>query len=250
MRPRRGSAFERAAGRVQVQVPVPNGTAGRSAGGVAPERSRGWTGHCAARTMVNMFTEHVHPRAAMRERSRARVLDAAAALFAERGFAASTVRDIAMAAGVSVGTVMSVGDKDRLLLEVMERRIDGLQRSALPDAGPLSERVLALLTPFVELFGADIDLARAFAGVLVSGRHRSTVVGELAEDLQERIATLAYSMGATDEASARAFAEVVHHAYFGVLFVAAAAGPDVDVHDVVERLERTLSTICLSFEES
>ncbi|KAB1662256.1 TetR/AcrR family transcriptional regulator [Pseudoclavibacter chungangensis] len=191
-----------------------------------------------------MFTEHVQSRAAKRASSSARVLEAAATLFAERGFAASTVRDIAAHAGVSVGTVMAVGDKDRLLLDVMEQRIEGLQRGAVPERGSLPERVLALLVPFVELFVADTELARAFAGVLVAGRHRSAVFGALGTELRERVATVARSTAAIGENEASAFAALVHDAYLGVLFAGAAAGPDVTGPEIARRLDAAVTTAC------
>jgi AcrR family transcriptional regulator len=80
--------------------------------------------------ILNMFIEHVQDESAMQpstsfrragQQARAqRVLDAAAALFGERGFDATSVRDIAAAASVSVGTVLNVGDKTGLFLAVLE----------------------------------------------------------------------------------------------------------------------------------
>jgi AcrR family transcriptional regulator len=51
--------------------------------------------------------------------TRSRILDAARRLFTERGYAATSVQDIALAAGVSVDTLYaSVGRKPQLLLAV------------------------------------------------------------------------------------------------------------------------------------
>lgn len=53
---------------------------------------------------------------------RARILDAAAAVFAERGFHGSTVRHVAEAAGTSDGSIYNhVGNKDALLMGLLER---------------------------------------------------------------------------------------------------------------------------------
>ncbi len=49
-----------------------------------------------------------------------RVREAAWRLFLERGYAATSVRDIAAEAAVSTGTVRNVGDKATLFLHVME----------------------------------------------------------------------------------------------------------------------------------
>ena len=56
------------------------------------------------------------------ERSRAAILDAAESLFAERGFDATSLNDIALAAGLSRGTPSYFfGSKDRLYDAVLER---------------------------------------------------------------------------------------------------------------------------------
>lgn len=60
-----------------------------------------------------MFSERivVPTRSELREATRLRVLDSARRLFEARGFNATTVRAIAADAGVSAGTVMTVGDR-------------------------------------------------------------------------------------------------------------------------------------------
>ena len=57
-----------------------------------------------------------------RRDTEARVLERAERLFVRRGYAATSVRDIAAEAGVSVGTVVSVGGKAELFVRCMERR--------------------------------------------------------------------------------------------------------------------------------
>jgi AcrR family transcriptional regulator len=68
-------------------------------------------------------------RSAVREdqarRTRVAVLDAAASCFVERGYVATTMKDIAAAAGVSHQTVFSQGGKAALLLAVVDRAIVG-----------------------------------------------------------------------------------------------------------------------------
>lgn len=62
--------------------------------------------------------------------TRQRVLDAASALFAERGFHATTVRDIARRAGVNLAAAhYHFGSKDTLYLEVMRQQFDAVMRS-------------------------------------------------------------------------------------------------------------------------
>lgn len=68
--------------------------------------------------------------------TREKVLSAALALFTTRGYASTTGRDIANAAGVSLDTVYaSVGRKPELMLLLMERAISGTS-----EAVPAEER--------------------------------------------------------------------------------------------------------------
>ncbi|AQZ68484.1 transcriptional regulator, TetR family [[Actinomadura] parvosata subsp. kistnae] len=92
-------------------------------------------------------------RTAQALETRAGIAEAARRLFVERGWAATTVRDVAREAGVSVPTVYSVyGNKagltralaDAAGLEAdMERQLAGLEA---PEAGP--ERQLAAMAGF------------------------------------------------------------------------------------------------------
>jgi AcrR family transcriptional regulator len=68
-------------------------------------------------------------RAARAEGTRRGVLDAARTLFTTHGYAATTTRQIAQAAGVSVDTVYaSVGRKPELMLALVEAAISGSDR--------------------------------------------------------------------------------------------------------------------------
>jgi AcrR family transcriptional regulator len=68
-------------------------------------------------------------RSALREeqarRTRAAVLDAATQCFTGAGWAATTMKDVARAAGVSVETVYAQGSKAALLLAVVDRTLAG-----------------------------------------------------------------------------------------------------------------------------
>ncbi len=111
--------------------------------------------------------------------TRQRILGAAEELFAERGFAGASLRQVTAAAHVNLAAVnYHFGSKDNLIEEVFRRRLDELSRrrlerlaevDALPD--PSLEDVLdAFITPALELSldrrgGAVFMrvLARAFA---------------------------------------------------------------------------------------
>nr|WP_237536400.1 TetR/AcrR family transcriptional regulator [Streptomyces sp. SID5785] len=170
---------------------------------------------------------------------------AAAALFGEHGFASTTVRDIAAEAGVSVGTVMAVGDKAAILVELFDRRIAALHsaragRPPRPTSGARpADDVLALFAPFVEAFTADAELARHYAAALVSGRHRAGVFDELAGVLRREIADVLTGHGFPPARAERA-ATAVHLAYLGTLFLGAGSGtaelggPAADLATAVE----------------
>ncbi|WP_207455724.1 TetR/AcrR family transcriptional regulator [Herbiconiux sp. SYSU D00978] len=65
--------------------------------------------------------------------TRARILDAAAALFEEEGYALTTMKQIADRAGVSLQTVHLAGPKAAILLAAYDRRI---QQGGLPRRDP------------------------------------------------------------------------------------------------------------------
>ncbi|MCW2691571.1 MAG: hypothetical protein JWM67_175 [Mycobacterium sp.] len=82
-------------------------------------------------------------RAEQAERTRARILDAAAGLFLERGYGATTLRGIADAAGVAVPTVTAAfGNKPGLVRAVVERAAfgAGYQQALAAMRGGLSPR--------------------------------------------------------------------------------------------------------------
>ncbi len=85
------------------------------------------TGHASPRTLA----------AARRELYRTTILDAAEAVFAEQGYDAARVQDLARAAGVSLTTLYGVfPGKWEILCAVQARRLGELMALAV-DAGPL-----------------------------------------------------------------------------------------------------------------
>ena len=187
-----------------------------------------------------MFTERVQSRSQARESSRAKVLLAAEELFERQGFAETTIRQIAEHAGVSVGTVMSVADKDGLLVAVFDQRIARLQP---PPAAPLTredpvEEIVQMLAGFVNLFATHLESARAYTAILVGGRHSSAVFEGLAKALVERVGEILIRSG-RDSTEAAAIARLVHRAYIGELFIWAGEGSP-DPEPTVAELRRTV----------
>lgn len=92
--------------------------------------------------------------------TRARILDAAERVFAERGFDGATIRDIAAAAGVQAGLVHHHGGgKEELFQRTVARRAEELARlrlealAARKSAGPLGLRdvVACFLEPYIRM---------------------------------------------------------------------------------------------------
>ena len=111
----------------------------------------------------------------------AQLLDAAAAAFAERGFHATTVTDIAERAGVSQGLLYRYfGGKDDLVVALVERYVADLRR-ALDTAPSLGAALEALFTP------ADDAEGRLLAEVLAEA-HRNARVAEVLRDADVRVA--------------------------------------------------------------
>lgn len=93
-------------------------------------------------------------RAESKAGSQRRVVAAAADLFARQGYEATTVPQIAAAAGVSVGTVAGVGSKDALFLRVWEETSTAASLGVLAGAraatGSVTERVWTYFEGLVE----------------------------------------------------------------------------------------------------
>lgn len=181
-----------------------------------------------------------------------RVLDSASRLFQEHGYAATTIRAIAEDAGVSPGTVIAVGDKDALLVRVVDAMVEEIHsgRTQRERTGPgtpgatCTERLLALVDPFLVLWTRAADLSRQYAAILFSGAHTSELFASLAETLISEIEeaiTLASCSGPDD---ARPRAEALHAAYVGTLLTAAARPGEIDTDGLADPLRRTFEAIC------
>ncbi|HEX8392946.1 MAG TPA: TetR/AcrR family transcriptional regulator [Longimicrobium sp.] len=97
----------------------------------------------------------------------ARIREAAAALFAERGFEGTTMRELAERADVATGTLfLYVADKRELLFLHFTDRLSGVvERSlaGLPGAeSPVVERLAACFAPLFAFYAHDPELARHF----------------------------------------------------------------------------------------
>ncbi len=98
-------------------------------------------------------------------RNRARVLDAAQALFAERGVQAVTMDDVARAAGVGKGTLYrGFGDRSGLAMALLDDRARAFQSAVLEGPGPLGpggppgERLVAFVLGYLRFQADHLEL--------------------------------------------------------------------------------------------
>lgn len=117
------------------------------------------------------------------EETRVKVLDAAGALFEERGYEGASIAAIAAAAGVSQETIYSrFGNKRALLGELVARAVRGVDPRPVPDQeAPRSLAAASDQREQLRLFAADIAerLERAAPLVAIIGAARAEP--ELAE---------------------------------------------------------------------
>lgn len=176
-----------------------------------------------------MLSERVQTsRDRQRERTRARIIDTAQRLFMADGFQPTTVRKIAEAAGVSVGSVMAVGDKDSLLLIAFDRWIGAVHERRAAAGPPLSgdpvRNVGDVVQPFLDLFSSHPALAREHGAILARGAHDTAVFGDLAVTLMDEFEQVARAAGEGDRAPAAARA--LYYGYLGLLRAAAVVRDD------------------------
>ncbi|HEX5725300.1 MAG TPA: TetR/AcrR family transcriptional regulator [Longimicrobiaceae bacterium] len=129
-----------------------------------------------------------------REARRRAILDSAVRVFAEHGFFAARIRDIAAGAGVAEGTIYLYFDgKDDLLLTAFREKVNEFCASArdvLPSDLPFQER----LARFVELQFRSIEAEPSLATVLLlESRQSSKFYGGAVRDVLKQYA------GAIDE---------------------------------------------------
>jgi AcrR family transcriptional regulator len=106
-----------------------------------------------------------------RQAKRLRIARAAAELFHERGFEATTTEQIAERADVAKGTLfLYAKTKARLLLLVYEAEIEDAVADALANLqtdAPIVDRLVELFRRFFQVYERDISLARHFIQELV-----------------------------------------------------------------------------------
>lgn len=129
-----------------------------------------------------------HDRAA-RE---AALIEAATAVFAERGFEAATTREVAERAGCAEGLIHRYfGGKRGLLLAILAHRastVEAALRAALPDREQLVDELTLLLTMPLDLFWQHRDFMRVAVAQAIVDPDVSHRVRELRERIVAAVA--------------------------------------------------------------
>jgi AcrR family transcriptional regulator len=122
-------------------------------------------------------------RASKSERSRRRVLDAAAAEFARNGYASVTLKDIAARAGLQAGSLYYYFDtKEDLVEAILAEGVDATSRDTRAAVGALG----ANAEPLTRL---RVAIAAHLRGVLSEGSYASAnlrILGQLPDAIRER----------------------------------------------------------------
>jgi AcrR family transcriptional regulator len=134
-----------------------------------------------------------------RQRSQAekgeRIRAAALALFKERGFPATTTREVAERAGIASGTLfLYVRNKEELLDFVFAGEIERVveaRLASLPKRGDVVTRLMHLFDGLLEFYARDLELSRLLVRHAILSRHAGSTqltygfLGRLAELIAE-----------------------------------------------------------------
>lgn len=115
------------------------------------------------------FTDPAAPQPGLRERNKRlrlqRILSAAGQLFRQKGFAETTIQDIARAAGIGSGTLYlyAPGKEDLLVQVCRESLLESIDTAFehIPPEGSLLDQLLAFFCAHLACHQKDIALARS-----------------------------------------------------------------------------------------
>lgn len=186
------------------------------------------------------------PKQVNHEDMRHKLLAAAGALFAARGYAASGMRDLAKAAGVSTGSLYHYfPDKRALFEQLVERTVDGDLADLEAVLAAVPSRTPLRLDAFLELVRSGEEELQLQSAVLVEYARLARAEEGISLDASRKaharyVAALSRLLDVS-----RARAELILHAVTGLLlqrFTDGGATPFAP-------LERQLRTFCATPEE-
>ncbi|AKK02638.1 TetR/AcrR family transcriptional regulator [Corynebacterium epidermidicanis] len=187
-----------------------------------------------------MLIEHVHStgRAQQKEQTSEKILSTAFQLFNSQGFETTTIREIASQAGVSVGRVMKLGDKNSILIQVIHKQIEVIH----DEIRASSTELIEVLKPFLLLFGKNPSLSQAYACALISQDRNANDLNRIKALLIDEITARLSDNLTLDQKSE--FASLFYHGYLGILL-----GWITGLHDIDE-LERQSSSLINTLEKA
>jgi AcrR family transcriptional regulator len=185
-----------------------------------------------------------------------RILDAALALFASKGYEATTMRDIAAAVGCSLGlTYRYFASKEDLILELYRWLAEQLeaQVSLLP-AGTMADRFQRLMRGLLEVMAPHRRTLGALFGAALDPHSRAGLFGEAGAAIRQRarsayVAVVAESKDAPRRGQVDELATLLYGVQLAlVLFWLQDLTPDARrthdlldfIHDALERLRPLL----------
>lgn len=175
------------------------------------------------------------------------ILDAALALFRRRGYERATMRDVAAAAGLSLGAAYHYfPSKQAIVLAYFARTQDELDRKVserLQGKRAFDERVLAVLEAYVDGFARDRKLLGALLGSALDPEGPLTPFGERLGGIRARsIARFAEAVAGANPSAPEGLAGVLPAALWGLMM---ASGLLV-LHDRSPSQKRTRETISIA----
>lgn len=148
--------------------------------------------HIVGVNVVRGTGDRVVPGRHDRAAREAALIEAATAVFAERGFEAATTREVAERAGCAEGLIHRYfGGKRGLLLAILARRtntVGAAFRAALPDRDRLADELTHLLTVPLDLFWQHRDFMRVAVAQAIVDPDVGRQVGELRDRIVAAIA--------------------------------------------------------------
>ena len=167
-------------------------------------------------------TPRLNRRQAAKVRTRQKVLDAARALFAERGYEPATIRDIAKGAGMSTGAVFAnFQDKAELFEAVLSEDLAKLAetlRTAAAAETSLRARLLAALTAgyhgsLEQLPLVQAVVARSWFQPVASEMRTRTAIKPLVMVVSDALQTGVREGELRQDADVRLLSELIYDAY-------------------------------------